>query len=244
MIGVGTKMNVQDYTELSELIVKDSNIATVVVDHRPGNPFKHAWSSNDRGPRTRLAQLVNQIHQNIDAFIHNACHSWIMVVGGHSGSGLTALETLQDNLTNFTTAAFLGLDPALERLPMLFPYTDFSMTLPVLVWGFSCNTCLVTQTRGSQAVYARSRSSHRVLYQFQTNTTNTGHCDFTNQGCAPVCGLSNRSSIVKLRVAESIRKLVIVLSTPQVGFNRTNLAVASRSEVNMYINQDLLPGTF
>jgi len=250
-VGVGTAMTVTAYSSLASDVVTNSKTAMVMADHKPNDLFKQDWYDWQSESRDKFAALANHTKENMAEYVHRMCQTSQFVVGGHSSSGLTAIQAIHYGL--IPADGYLGIDPILERIPSFlwpFPgagavYDAFELKIPVMIWGFSKDTCKVIQSKGSQLVYNKSDSSMRVLYQIQTNATDTGHCDFTDKGCPSVCTLSSNNETVwveRTLVAEAIRKVALVVADPSHYFNRTFLELSQSSLVTIvsYVNEDVI----
>jgi hypothetical protein len=222
----------------------------VMADYKPGDWFKQDWYKWQSWSRETFASLANHTKDNMEKYVHKMCQKYRFVVGGHSSSGLTAIQAIQEGMIQ--ADGYLGIDPILERIPCFlwpFPgacevYDAFELKIPVMVWGFSKDTCKVNQSKGSKLVYNKSDSSMRVLYQIQTDAKDTGHCDFTDTGCPMVCSLTSDKGVVQVErtlVANATRKFTLAVANPSEHFNRTFLKPeSSLVEVVSYVNEDVV----
>lgn len=242
IIGVGTAMSVEDYEDLAIEVARGRpGLIVAMVDHAPENPFKLCAK--------RYANLVNALAANT-ADIIPICNKreqqgpssdqpTKFFLGGHSASGMVAIEAL--DLVDFSPTGMIGLSP--------FRITDQMkpILVPTLLWGFSTTTCGVEVGQAADQAYElSSQDQGRVLYQLQNPSGQPSHCVFANYGCIPVCPCSDSVEYAWIRpaVAESIHRFLQAVDSSN--FTRRSLELSldratKQKYLKLFVNEDAAP---
>jgi len=199
-IGVGTAMSVNDYDQISSLIVTGKPIVTIISDHDPRWFVK--LSSK------KFASFYNEMTGSLQSLVP-ACKGKdpMILVGAHSASGQASIEALP-NLKR-KPDGYVGLDP--------FKINERKMkidkSIPTLEWGFAKTTCAVKIGQAAKPAYKISSKNHRVFYRVDNISEAIAHCVFTDKGCGFVCGMKSQGSWVRDAVAKSIHAFVSAIES-------------------------------
>jgi hypothetical protein len=227
MIGVGTAMGVADYDKVSAEMVMDSSSIVVITDMAPGNFIK-------KDKQKKFAALANYLSANLSTVIpicENLPKNGI-VVGGHSASGQSALDSIP--LLDFTAAGFMGMDPFIVSTSPPDAYVE----IPTIDWGFEKTTCFVNKNQAAKLAYQGGDPDARVFYQIQNPSKQITHCSFTDKGCGIACGIDEaQSKLVRIMVGETSKKFVAALESGI--FEKSSFEVTSPVDVNLSVNEDL-----
>jgi len=146
-------------------------------------------------------------------------------VGGHSASGMAAVEALNKNLFPVNVKEFVGLDP--------YEYKSnsyYNLHIPSIIWTMKgSTTCMPNAEASGKGFYGGAASANNSCntHQLYTFTDGTGHCVFTNDGC-PILGCSESGSISLTashdeNVADSVAKFMtsVVVQNASTPYNNT-----------------------
>mmetsp|Transcript_11469 Transcript_11469/g.21449 ORF Transcript_11469/g.21449 Transcript_11469/m.21449 type:complete len:316 (-) Transcript_11469:2313-3260(-) len=238
-LGVGTAMSVDDYDNLSTLIVDGNEIMAVVIDHNPKWFVKLSW----RKFASLYNTIVSSLHQIIP--VCEGKRNDLILLGAHSASGQAAVEALP-NLTR-TPDGFIGLDPY-KITTTSTHHEDATMqvdeSIPTLNWGFARTTCGVNIDQAAKALYRMTNRKHRVFFRVNNteNSTNHGvaHCIFTDKGCGIICGTKGKGDWILLAVAHSIH--LFVDSVQGNFFDKETFIlpeeIVDSSAIDLFMNED------
>jgi len=245
MIGVGTKMRIEDYDILSSKVSTGKPIVTVFTDHQ----YLFIPKLNQK----KYANLYNRITQDLDIAIP-VCKgkSPTVIIGGHSASGRSGLQAMKLDLLSSPPDGFIRLDPfQAQKEPTRFPKSDPGTTidpdLPFLSWGFERATCAVTVDIAAKSAYELAGKENRVFFRVANTgqTSGFGHCEFSNRGCKVIGNIilpnypNSKNDNIKDVVAESIRVFAAAVSKGSIKAGDFELDASNAGVgIEVFLNSD------
>eukprot|EP01039_Chlorochromonas_danica_P005512 gene5512-6069_t len=193
VLGVGTAMQVSDYSSLANNILnKIPNILVAILDHNLN------WI--DKRDPDLFVNAVNGIFDWLKTKFNVKAEGLQWYVGGHSASGMAAAQALYNTETSapkrkkfypeIKFQGYIGVDPVADKSISRNP--GLQLRIPSLVWGKefwdTCVNVLAHYSDSGVGFYANARSPATsstgvVHHLISFNDSKSGHCIYSNAGC-------------------------------------------------------------
>ena len=246
VLGVGTQMKKDDYSNLAEAIqINTQNSIVFIMDPNPNFFTKFNPKDFQKGFSAIVAWIKMANYNGVQKYF----------IGGHSASGQAGIQALQNlKALGVTISGFIGIDPCCIGSSFYPPQlsdnkkTAALFTVPSLFWTTQPNPC-TKPTAAGEGFYNLAVSNGRglcnALFKLKEGPE---HCIFTNAGCmwplTCLCkyaknqndGGCNQKGIFN-QVAVSIANFVS--DKPQIETEGTNLSVNGSCPVAVTGHSDL-----